>query len=49
MVGLAVSSNGVLTTKDRAGRPSGAAYVCFASAEDRDKALDKNNSNMGHR
>jgi hypothetical protein len=44
-----VCKNGVLLTKDRSGRPSGTAYVVFATAEDFEKALEKNNANMGHR
>jgi len=47
--GLEVCESGILLCKDFNGRPSGEAYVQFASGEEAEKALDKNNDNMGHR
>eukprot|EP00090_Calanus_glacialis_P035873 TRINITY_DN61185_c0_g1_i1.p1 TRINITY_DN61185_c0_g1~~TRINITY_DN61185_c0_g1_i1.p1 ORF type:complete len:183 (-),score=61.94 TRINITY_DN61185_c0_g1_i1:75-623(-) len=47
--GLDVSENGILVCKDFNGRPSGEAYVQFNSVVEAEKAIEKNNANMGHR
>ena len=47
--GLEVSENGILVCKDFNGRPSGEAYVQFNSVVEAEKAIEKNNANMGHR
>ena len=47
--GLEISENGILVCKDFNGRPSGEAYVQLNSVIEAEKALEKNNANMGHR
>ena len=47
--GSEVSENGILICKDFNGRPSGEAYVQLNSVLEAEKALEKNNANMGHR
>lgn len=47
--GLEVSENGILICKDFNKRPSGEAYVQFSSGVEAEKAIEKNNANMGHR
>ena len=49
VLGLEVSENGILLCKDFNGRPSGEAYVQFSGGEETEKAIEKNNANMGHR
>merc|ERR1719471_1074200 len=47
--GLEISESGILLCKDFNGRPSGEAYVQFINGGEAEKALEKNNANMGHR
>jgi len=47
--GLEVAESGILICKDFNGRPSGEAYVQLNNSVDAEKALEKNNANMGHR
>ena len=47
--GLDVAESGILICKDFNGRPSGEAYVQLSNNVDAEKALEKNNANMGHR
>jgi len=47
--GSEISEHGILICKDFNGRPSGEAYVQLNSGNDAEKALEKNNANMGHR
>ena len=49
MAGLEVAESGILICKDFNGRPSGEAYVQLNTSIDAEKALEKNNANMGHR
>ena len=46
---LNITQNGILLTTDYTGRASGEAFVQFASAEQTERALEKNKQSMGHR
>ena len=46
---IAGGKDGIHLTFSRDGRPSGEAFVEFASDADLEKALEKHNEHMGHR
>ena len=49
ILGLEITNNGILLTTDYQGRASGEAFVQFSSAEQTERALEKNKQSMGHR